>query len=357
MVRQADSLYADANSVYTYQDQKMASYVLLSLGTINSIDAKTGLASVRVYVNDPIRVYEEYDGVEVLSTGINVSAEGNLCLVFAPRTPMLWDKKKDELVLVNSGRPYDTLALKAIPITRPASLLDYGIETIGQDSSLYTPFGKIIASPEGLKLAYNKEKVKSGIGIDAEGIPYMFSGFVWVKMGEDEEDKLTLHAENDTVTTEAEFSDKGAQVIVKKTPETEEEEEIDYHKLELKDDGTLEVSAFGEQGTQVSTIVLSPDGKNEFTIKTNDPTKRLILSISTDAQGTLTIKQPDESGALKNEVVLDSTGRSIKVTDMNQNKVEMSATGIKLTDMSQHSVTMAATGISLQGTTGLVEIQ
>lgn len=381
MTREGISLFEEAKSTQVARDEFLNSYILLAIGTISGIDAETGLARVRVYVNNPVRVYDEYEGVEVLLPGgITLPLGGCTCIVFAPRTPVFLNG--DELRLYNAGRPYDKQALKAIPIWLPSAVSEIGAGYSGtQKFSMYTPFGEISAAEDGLGIHYNGEKAKAGFFIDVEGILHVFNGFTWIQLNND--DTMVIHSENDDTTTEVITTPKGVTLKVKKTPESEDEDEVDYHLTTIGEDGTLKVSVIGEEKT--STVELSPSADNKFTVATSGDSPTELLAITTDDEGTLTVKQDNGSSRAvfnnndgitftdknnnkmemvasgitftdKNTNKMEMTAGGITFTDKNSNKVEMTSSGITLTDMSSHKIEMTSTKITLQGTMGSMEV-
>lgn len=380
MTREGISLFEEAKSAQVARDEFLNSYILLAIGTISGIDAKTGLARVRVYVNNPVRVYDEYEGVEVLLPGgITLPLGGCTCIVFAPRTPMFLNG--DELRLYNAGRPYDKQALKAIPIWLPSAVSEIGAGYSGtQKFSMYTPFGEISAAEDGLGIHYNGEEAKSGFFIDEGGILHVFNGFTWIQLNND--DTMVIHSEDDDTTTEVITTPKGVTLKVKKTPESEDEDEVDYHLTTIGEDGTLKVSVIGEEKT--STVELTPSADNKFTVATSGDSPTELLAVETDEEGTLVVKQNGHDRAVlkdadgitftdnsnnkiemttsgtsvtdKNNNKIEMTTSGITLTDKNSNKVEMTSSGITLTDMSSHKIEMTSTKITLQGTLGSMEI-
>lgn len=291
------SLLTNADSYLTLNDALLNQYTLIGLATLSSINLENNTATARVYLNSPMNVYEERT-VEVLTTGVNTPTENSLCLVFSPKTAVMVGGK--ETTLVNSARPYDVIALKAIPLLRLSEIQEYGVGSSSQKASLYGPDVEVKASADGTGLFYNGEEGKAGAFLDGEGNLNLFNGFAWIQFKKDEE--IQIHAEDDTVTTESTITPKGLSFKVKKTPSTEEEQEQNY------------------------------------------------LSIEVDENGVLTIKQGEE------ERVVISDTEGITVADKSQNKIEMTSAGVTVTDANQHTITMGASSIKLQGTSGSVEI-
>lgn len=379
MTREGISLYEDAKSNNTARDEFLNAYILTALGTISGVDSKTGLATVRVYVNNPVRVYEEYEGVEILLPGgITLPLSGCPCVVFAPRTPLFIN---EEVRLYNAGRPYDKQALKAIPIWLPSSVAEVGAGYSGaRRFSMYTPFGDISASEEGLGIQYNTDEAKAGFFIDASGILHVFNGFTWIQLNN--ADEMLLHSENDDTTTEVTLTPQGVELKVKKTPESEDEDEINYHLASIGEDGKLHVSVIGEEKT--SSMELTPSADNKFTIVTSGDSPTELLAIETDSDGTLVVKQNGHDRAVlkdadgitftdksNNKVEMTTSGISvtdksnnkvemttggITFTDKNSNKVEMTTSGIALSDAHSHKIEMTSTKITLTGTMGSLEI-
>ena len=136
---------------------------------------------------------------------------------------------------------------------------------------MYTPFGEIFVSPQGMGIKYAGEQGKSAITISPEGEITIANNATWVNV--DAEGKIGVTAEGEGITT-----------IVEVTPES----------------------------TEVKTVKIE---NNQETV---------LSDVTTDADGVLTVV-----AAEKNTIVVNGDG--ISITDANNNKIETSSSGIKMT--------------------------
>lgn len=290
-----EQLYAAARSERTQFNDHLSRYIFMSIGMISGVDSETSLATVRTWVNEPTKVYMEYDGVEIMQpAGISCPLEGALCLLMAPRTPI---QTIPEVTLLTTEEAYSNKALKAIPIVPLSTTQEYGAGTQDNGFSMYTPFGEIFVSPRGMGIKYSGEQGKSAITISPEGEITIANNATWVNL--DEEGKLSVTAEGEDTTTKVEI-----------TPSS----------------------------TEVKTFKLENDEET------------ILSDIVTDEDGVMTITAAED-----NVITLDADG--INITDANENTIEMTSDGISITDANENTIEMSSEGIKMTGQQGSVEIQ
>lgn len=264
-----EQLYSASRSERTQFNDYLKRYIFMTIGIISDVDSETSLARVRTWVNEPTKVYTEYEGVEIMQpAGISCPLEGAMCLLMAPRTPI---QTIPEATLLTTEEAYSSKVLKAIPIIPFGATQQYGAGTTDAGFSMYTPFGEIFVSPQGMGIKYSGEQGKSAITISPEGEITIANNATWVNI--DAEGKIGVTAEGEGITT-----------IVEVTPESTE---IKTSKIE----------------------------NNQETV---------LSDVTTDADGVLTVV-----AAEKNTIVVNGDG--ISITDANDNKIETSSSGIKMT--------------------------
>lgn len=290
-----EQLFAGANSFDTYFQTYLAHHVLVAIGSIESLDEKTHTATVRAPINDPVRVYAEYHNVEVLlPSGVSCPVSNMYCLLFAPQVPVAIGDKEG-LTLYNNAGPYDTKALKAIPLV-PFNLQPaYGAGTTPGGFSMFTPFGNIGVSSSGMGIYYQGKDAKTEISIDPEGVINI------------NKDGQAIIFENDSI-----------QLI-----------------------------AHGEN--RIRRIVLNP---SSLSVNLQDTEEEDIFSLTVDTNGNVQLTTDENSLAITstNVVIQNKQGED-------SNTVTLDSDGITLEDKTGNTVEMSSTGISLKGQMGSVEIQ
>lgn len=264
-----EQLYAASRSERTQFNEFLSRYIFMAVGMISGIDNETSLATVRTWVHEPMKVYTEYQGVEILQpAGISCPLEGALCLLMAPRTPV---QTIPEVTLLTTEEAYSNKVLKALPIVPFGTTQKYGAGTTDEGFSMYTPFGEISVSSTGMGITYNGEQGKASVIISPEGEVIIANNALWAKLTP--ESKLSIVAEGKDLTTKINFK---------------------------------------AGSTEIKTVK----------IKNN---KETVLSrVTTDDKGTMTIV-----AAEKNTITID--GEGISITDANNNSIKTSSSGIKMT--------------------------
>ena len=264
-----EQLYSASRSERTQFNDYLKRYIFMAIGIIADVDSDTSLARVRTWVNEPTKVYTEYEGVEIMQpAGISCPLEGTLCLLMAPRTPV---QTIPEVTLLTTEEAYSSKILKAIPIIPFGATQQYGAGTTDAGFSMYTPFGEIFVSPQGMGIKYSGEQGKSAITISPEGEITIANNATWVNV--DAEGKIGITAEGEGITT---------------------------------------------------TVEVTPESTEIKTAKIENNQETVLADITTDADGVLTV-----IAAEKNTIVVN--GDSISITDANDNKIETSSSGIKMT--------------------------
>lgn len=290
-----EQLFAGANSFDTYFQTYLAHHVLVAIGSIESLDEKTHTATVRAPINDPVRVYAEYHNVEVLlPSGVSCPVSNMYCLLFAPQVPVAIGGKEG-LTLYNNAGPYDTKALKAIPLV-PFNLQPaYGAGTTPGGFSMFTPFGNIGVSSSGMGIYYQGKDAKTEISIDPEGV---------INIGKDGYGVI--------------FDREGLQVVA-------------------QDDNLIR------------TIVITP---TSFLMKLQDTNETDIFTLNMDDGGNVQITTDN------NTIAITSTGVTIRNKQGEKyNTVTLDSDGVSIEDKSGNTIETTSTGITLQGKKGSVEIQ
>ena len=326
-----EQFFADANSFNSYFRDFLAQNVLLAIGVIQEIDNETNTATIRLPVNDPIRVYREYSNIEVLlPSGISCDLSNSYCLVFTPRTPLMINDKEG-CQLYNDGSPFDIRTMKAIPLTPLTFTGACGAINSVQGFSMYTPFGAIQAAPDGLKMQYEGEENKAGVIIDPEGVVTLHRNGVWITL--DEDDNIQLVAQSDDLVRTIKINPEET------TLNLQDDNEEDILNLSIGEEGDISLT------TDDNNITIDEDGiilenKKKDAAKGN--------SITLDDGGILVQDKND------NKITMDNSGTVVE--DANQNTITMDSSGIVLKDAAQHKITMGTSSIKLEGTSGSVEI-
>lgn len=149
-----EQLFTNASGAKDRMGEKLSGFMLLGIGIIDEV-GEDGKAIVREYIDNPLEVYIEHHGVEVLlPAGVTCPIEGCLCILLSPRTPII---AKEMSLLVGEG-PYSSAAIKAIPVKLFNTEQGYGAGYKSESGfSLYTPFGSVYADETGIGLSYADE--------------------------------------------------------------------------------------------------------------------------------------------------------------------------------------------------------
>ena len=264
-----EQLYSAGRSERTQFNDYLKRYIFMTVGIISDVDSETSLARVRTWVNEPTKVYTEYEGVEIMQpAGVSCPLEGTLCLLMAPRTPI---QTIPEVTLLTTEEAYSSKVLKAIPIIPFGTTQQYGAGTTDAGFSMYTPFGEISVSPTEMGIKYAGEQGKSAITISPEGEITIANNATWVNI--DAEGKIGVTAEGEGIIT---------------------------------------------------TVEVTPESTEIKTAKIENNQETVLSDVTTDADGVLTV-----IAAEKNTIVVNGDG--ISITDANDNKIETSSSGIKMT--------------------------
>ena len=188
--------------------------------------------------------------------------------MMAPRTSI---QTIPEVTLLTTEEAYSSKVLKAIPIIPFGATQQYGAGTTDAGFSMYTPFGEIFVSPQGMGIKYAGEQGKSAITISPEGEVTIANNATWVNI--DAEGKIGITAEGEGITT---------------------------------------------------TVEVTPESTEIKTTKIENNQETVLSDVTTDADGVLTVV-----AAEKNTIVVNGDG--ISITDANDNKIETSSSGIKMT--------------------------
>ena len=292
-----EQLYTADLSSRTQFNDYLKRYIFMAVGIISGVNSETSLATVRTWVDDPTRVYAEYGGVEILQpAGISCPLEGALCLLMAPRTPV---QTIPEITLLTTEEAYSNKVLKAIPVIPLGTTQQYGASTLDNGFSMYTPFGEIFVSPQGMGIKYSGEQGKSAITISPEGEITIANNATWVNV--DAKGKISVTAEGEGITTTVEVTPESTEIKTAKTEVTPESTEIKTAKIEV-----------------------TPESTEIKTAKTENDQETVLSDVTTDADGVLTVV-----AAEKNTIVVNGNG--ISITDANENKIETSSSSIKMT--------------------------
>lgn len=307
-----EQLYTASRSERTQFNEFLSRYIFMAMGLISSIDNETSLATVRTWVHEPMKVYTEYQGVEILQpAGISCPLEGALCLLMAPRTPV---QTIPEVTLLTTEEAYSSKVLKALPIVPFGTTQEYGAGTTDEGFSMYTPFGEISVSSTGMGITYNGEQGKASVVISPEGEVAFTNNAIWAKLTP--ESKLSITAEGEELTTKIDFE---ADSIEIKTVRIENDEETVLSSVATDNQGVLTVVA-----AEKNTVTINNNGAEIVDINGN---------------------------------TVQMTGDGINITDANDNKIETSSSGVTLTDVNDNKIETSSSGITLTGAMGSVEIQ
>ena len=299
MDKGVDFLFAASDSKREQFNFFLSKYIFTAVGTIVGMELDTNLARVRTYANNPLRPFEEYEGVEILlPSGVSIPLEGCLCILMAPRTPML---TAEGLTLLVDEGAYSNKALKAIPVTPFAAVQEYGAGVRNEGFSLYTPFGDISVSPEGMGIHFVSEEAKASIKIDSEGLITVSNNDTWVNL--DGEGNLSTHSENNDVITE---------------------------------------TSINAGVTQLKQV-------------TNDDDQNTLLDINTDAEGNIHIEATVDSEA-ETQNTIDINANGISIIDVNENSIDMTSSGISIEDANGNTVETTSEHIYVEGPNGTLEI-